>query len=245
MYKKAKLALSALLLIILLCIAESVFAATYKYDDLNRLVEVIYDSGQKITYTYDAGGNILNIEVSMPLKLNPIGDKTVNVGNMLQFTVSVGDLEGVQPIYSAYNLPEGAVFDSNTGTFTWMPNETQAGEHKNIRFEAAVGTTVASEEITITVNSVNTPTGENIELVSEENGVSIEFENVEASGNTSITLSDSLPEEITSEVNLIPIYYDIVTDAEFTGGARIKVSYDASKYEADENALRLYQVTGG
>ncbi|MGE5416831.1 MAG: Ig-like domain-containing protein [Acidobacteriota bacterium] len=36
-------------------------ADIYTYDDLNRLTSVTYDDGSKITYTYDAAGNILSI----------------------------------------------------------------------------------------------------------------------------------------------------------------------------------------
>jgi YD repeat-containing protein len=34
-------------------------ATTYRYDDLNRLVEVIHADGTRITYTYDAAGNLM------------------------------------------------------------------------------------------------------------------------------------------------------------------------------------------
>ncbi len=36
---------------------------TYKYDKLNRLVEVKYEDGTTITYTYDSAGNILSRKV--------------------------------------------------------------------------------------------------------------------------------------------------------------------------------------
>jgi len=36
-------------------------ATNYVYDDLNRLIKVIYDSGKTLDYSYDAGGNILSI----------------------------------------------------------------------------------------------------------------------------------------------------------------------------------------
>ena len=36
----------------------------YEYDALGRLVKVIYPSGQTITYTYDAAGNITDITVT-------------------------------------------------------------------------------------------------------------------------------------------------------------------------------------
>ncbi len=36
-------------------------AADYIYDDLNRLIKVIYNSGKQLNYRYDAGGNLLSI----------------------------------------------------------------------------------------------------------------------------------------------------------------------------------------
>jgi YD repeat-containing protein len=33
--------------------------ATYRYDDLNRLIEVVYEDGTRISYTYDAAGNLM------------------------------------------------------------------------------------------------------------------------------------------------------------------------------------------
>ncbi|MCX7922712.1 MAG: fibronectin type III domain-containing protein [Clostridia bacterium] len=56
---KALISLAAMLLTLFFTAAAS-YAATYKYDSLNRLVEVTYRSGEKIVYTYDAGGNILS-----------------------------------------------------------------------------------------------------------------------------------------------------------------------------------------
>jgi len=40
------------------------YAATYKYDPLGRLIEVAYSSGQTITYTYDAMGNMTTVVAS-------------------------------------------------------------------------------------------------------------------------------------------------------------------------------------
>jgi len=38
------------------------YAAKYTYDDLNRLIQVAYDSGQVVNYSYDAGGNLLAVK---------------------------------------------------------------------------------------------------------------------------------------------------------------------------------------
>ena len=37
--------------------SSSIYAATYEYDPLNRLIRVVYDETTSIEYTYDAVGN--------------------------------------------------------------------------------------------------------------------------------------------------------------------------------------------
>lgn len=60
--KKLKILLGAVLFIaITTSTSLSVYADTYEYDELNRLIKVTYDSGEIIQYTYDSGGNILKI----------------------------------------------------------------------------------------------------------------------------------------------------------------------------------------
>jgi len=54
-------------IIIGLILAIPSYAITYTYDNLNRLKSVEYSSGQIITYSYDAVGNILNITQTTPL----------------------------------------------------------------------------------------------------------------------------------------------------------------------------------
>jgi YD repeat-containing protein len=34
---------------------------SYVYDELNRLIQVIYEDGRKVTYTYDASGNRITL----------------------------------------------------------------------------------------------------------------------------------------------------------------------------------------
>ena len=33
----------------------------YTYDELNRLIQVIYEDGRRVTYTYDAAGNRITL----------------------------------------------------------------------------------------------------------------------------------------------------------------------------------------
>ncbi len=84
--------------------------------------------------------------------LEPIGNKTVNEGELLQFTINA---TGENLTYSAGNLPAGASFDPDTHVFTWTPDFTQAGTYR-VNFTVTDPDGLAdSEEITITVNNVN------------------------------------------------------------------------------------------
>lgn len=61
------------ILTILMFIAGSIGvtnAATYTYDQLNRLILVDYGNGQMINYTYDVAGNILNIESNLSFEIS-------------------------------------------------------------------------------------------------------------------------------------------------------------------------------
>jgi YD repeat-containing protein len=55
---------AAILILLLFCTfhAINVSAASYEYDQLNRLTSVSYDDGSSVSYTYDSAGNILSVE---------------------------------------------------------------------------------------------------------------------------------------------------------------------------------------
>jgi len=90
--------------------------------------------------------------------INPIGDKTVNEGELLTFTVTAWDPDG-DPVTLGISQypPPYATFDSETGVFSWTPSYYQAGEY-TVVFTASDGTDpVSFEIITITVFNVNGP----------------------------------------------------------------------------------------
>jgi hypothetical protein len=97
----------------------------------------------------DYGGN------NQPPVLNAIGDKSVDEGELLTFTISATDPDGDSLTYSASNLPSGATFNSSTRTFSWTPDEAQT--YPNIHFEVSDGELTDSENITITVNNIYQP----------------------------------------------------------------------------------------
>jgi hypothetical protein len=100
--------------------------------------------------------------VNRPPELNPIGNQTVNEGELLQFVVTAQpDPDGDTLSFSASNLPTGASFNPDTQTFSWTPEYNQAGSYTNIQFTVYENSTPSplsdSEVISITVSNVNRP----------------------------------------------------------------------------------------
>jgi len=336
MSKLKQLVLLTFILLSLAAFSITASVITYKYDELGRVIEVTYDSGQKITYTYDAGGNILTVESTGTIMIDPIGNKSIDEGQQLQFNVNATGPQGSTLTYSSSNLPQGAVFDTDTRTFNWLPDYKQAGIYQNvifkvsdgsitttenititvnninlppvlapiedkqvnegeilqfkistedpdndiltystanlpdganfdastqtfswtpsyeqqgtytdILFEVSDGTLTDTQSITITVNNINTLTGNNVEVTDQNTGISVLFEDIQTVGNTTVTVHDSLPQGTYNNVNLIPIYYDITTTAGFTGTAKIKIQYDITGFEGQEENMRVYQFKDG
>jgi hypothetical protein len=71
-------------------------------------------------------------------------------GRSLEFTVTATDPDGDPLTFSAYNLPDGASFDTVTGIFSWTPRYDQAGVYV-VRFEVSDGELSDFEDVTITV----------------------------------------------------------------------------------------------
>ena len=98
-------------------------------------------------------------EVNQPPVPAPIGDRSVDEGSLLSFTVSAtdADLVGGLPntlTYSASDLPAGAFFDPNTRAFGWIPGEDQDGTYF-ITLTVSDGADPVAETVTVTVGEVN------------------------------------------------------------------------------------------
>ena len=84
--------------------------------------------------------------------LGAISDQSVDENALLSFSVSATDADGQALSYSVSGLPSGAVFASQT--FTWTPSYDQSGAYP-VTFTADDGQAQDSETITITVINVN------------------------------------------------------------------------------------------
>ncbi len=141
---------------------------------LNSLNSLCVDAGDASTF-YDkepmpngskinmgAYGGSFGAEATLNHKpvLNSIGNKTINVGNNLQFTVSATDPDYGDTIAGFFHYPDiaGASFNTTTGVFSWTPGCSQAGAY-NITFRAsdAHGMLSDPQTITITVGGNSAP----------------------------------------------------------------------------------------
>ncbi|MEA1905720.1 MAG: LamG-like jellyroll fold domain-containing protein, partial [Euryarchaeota archaeon] len=95
----------------------------------------------------------VNNDENHPPVLDPIGDKSITEGSLLEFTISASDPDGDPLTYSADNLPTGATFDPATRTFSWTPDYGQSGSYPDVHFEVTDGYLTDTEDITITVIS--------------------------------------------------------------------------------------------
>ncbi|HWO56507.1 MAG TPA: tandem-95 repeat protein [bacterium] len=94
-----------------------------------------------------------------PPVLAPIGPKSTDEGQNLNFAVSASDENGTSPSLSAIGAPPGASFVDHlngSGTFNWTPNYLQA-VIDTVLFIASDGTLADSEYVEITVNEVTDP----------------------------------------------------------------------------------------
>ena len=108
--------------------------------------------------------------------LNPIGNKQVSEGQLLQFTVSASDPDGDAFSLESTNLPTGAAFNQQTGQFSWTPTLTQAGQHQ-VTFRAMDSAALYDlETVTITVlNTNNAPVVAPVDDQSVDEGELLQF----------------------------------------------------------------------
>ncbi len=138
------------------------------YDDATNLM-YIHDTWDYNTHTMiwgdeyvgmsHMGVTIVEIEDNnQPPVLNPIGNKSINENQTLNFAVTADDPDiGDVLTLSADNLPDDATFNPSTGVFNWVTDYSDAAIYTDITFTVTDnGSPVMSDEetIQITVNNV-------------------------------------------------------------------------------------------
>jgi uncharacterized repeat protein (TIGR02543 family) len=96
--------------------------------------------------------------MSSPPVLDPVGDKSVDEGETLSFTLTASDPNPGQTLtFGAEELPAGATLDPDTGEFSWTPSEAQGPGTYTVTFTVSDGMATDSETIHIDVAEVNNP----------------------------------------------------------------------------------------
>lgn len=86
----------------------------------------------------------------------PIEPKSVKEKSTLTFKVSAKDADGDRLVLTASGVPQGAVFNTTSGNFTWTPERGQAGIY-TITFKVSDRYLTDSQSVTVTVNKLNNP----------------------------------------------------------------------------------------
>jgi len=189
--------------------------------------------------------------------LAPVGNKTVDEENLLQFTISATDVDEDTLTFTANNLPQGASFDSSSGTFSYTPgydvSTSAADSFFDVFFEVSDGQGgTDSETVRITVTDVagGTTTGSNIEVrpidsVTGSAPATLTFSTVTQSGITSLTTSSSGPPPPSGfKLGNPPVYYDLTTTAVYSGPVTVCISYNEGDFKKEEN-IKLFHFENG
>jgi len=131
---------------------------TYDQSGVYKDVLLIITAGKLSDSTkFDLTVNHIN----RPPELNAIANQNVNENNKLEFSVSGidGDIEDKGKLtFSAINLPDGAVFNADSLSFTWIPAYDQSGDYDNPTFIVTDLTGLSdSQSVKIAVSHVNRP----------------------------------------------------------------------------------------
>ena len=134
----------------------------------NPLKEATYEAENKIfgvwkedVYVFVAANNkTLLLRHNSPPVLAEIEPQSVNEVQLLTVTPLGHDPDGDQIYYEVKYLPEGANFDSLSGTISWTPTYEQSGKYDNITLkviERTASSLYTERSFSITVVHVNRP----------------------------------------------------------------------------------------
>jgi hypothetical protein len=126
------------------------------FSDIVELPHGEYTYTKRVTDKY---ANTVSKSITVYLQnenpvLDPIGDKEALAGKPLTFSISASDPDGDNIIYFASDLPDGATFDYDTQTFSWL---SPALGTYNVKFRVRDGWGLKDEEEVVITVIANRP----------------------------------------------------------------------------------------
>lgn len=113
-----------------------------------------------VSDSLEADSEIVTLTVgNRPPVLNPVGNRTVTLGQTLEFQLTASDADNNTLTYLTAGLPAGATLNPATGAFSWTPSAGQVGQH-TVSFTVSDSLLTDGETIQITVVEVPV-TGDN------------------------------------------------------------------------------------
>ncbi|HBR15330.1 MAG TPA: hypothetical protein DD723_07295 [Candidatus Omnitrophica bacterium] len=111
-------------------------------------------------HTTTSGAVTITVNNNHAPVLGTLSNKTVAEGQRLSASVPASDPDGDTLVYSAVNLPKGAILNAATGAFNWTPDYSQSGSYL-MTLNVSDGSLTDSQSVTLTVTDVDnvTPSG--------------------------------------------------------------------------------------
>ncbi|MDY6932590.1 MAG: DUF2341 domain-containing protein [Spirochaetota bacterium] len=156
--------------------------------------------------------------INRPPVLDPIGDRNLTEGELLEFTIFSTDPDGDNLTYSASNLPKGADFNSDTRIFSWTPNYSQSGIYTDVKFtvtDNGIPNESDLENITITVNNRqwwDISWGYRREIILSDNGSEWDLTNYQVNINLDSSFDFAKADENGDDIRFT--YYESMTQSE-------------------------------
>jgi YD repeat-containing protein len=137
--------------------ATASWSATYQYDELGRLKQVVHDDGAVVDYAYDANGNRTQVNSIAAVTNLSVDDVSVTEGGTLVFTVTrsgaTGGSHSVNYATANGSATAGSDYTATSGTLTFTSGQST----KTVSVVTTQDSNVEADE-TLYVN-LSSPTG--------------------------------------------------------------------------------------
>ena len=173
-------------------------------------------------------GDVANYKVQAPFSVNGKLYAGTNNNNGLQIWVTSDGTSWTTA------TPDGFGDSNNVGSwiFTAYKGRVYVGTQNN---------TDGGEIWALSFDNI--PSGSNVST-DLATGVTIEFSSVSSGGSAAVNISNEPPADEPSGFSLLGTYYDISTNATYSGDITITIPYDESQVVGDEEDLELFHWDG-